>query len=102
MPYMRIYEITAKAGQEQAMRQALAGLSRTVAALEGCRDVEIAIDEKAGSRFRFVERWADRSAWEQSAASLPKGAFAPIMAAASEPPATFAGLDLLLDDALSH
>lgn len=92
MAYVRIYEITASASKEQVMLEALATLSDAVLALEGCSGVEIVVDEMAGSRLRFVERWTSRSAWEQSEAALPKSAFGPVMGAASQPPTAFAGI----------
>lgn len=91
MPYIRIYELSAKEGCEDDMWRAISSLARAVSGLHGCIGVEMVADEKVATSLRFIERWSDREQWEHSKALLPKDLLTPIMDAATAMPVTFAG-----------
>jgi quinol monooxygenase YgiN len=56
--------LIAKAGQEQALHQALLTLVPTTRAEEGCLQYDLFRDNENGRRFVLIERWQNRALWE--------------------------------------
>ena len=86
MTVSRYYLMIAKAGQADALRDALIGLAEKVKALPGCQGAEISQEAEAPTRFHFVERWASVDAHKEGGKMLGKDATAEIRAAIAEPP----------------
>jgi quinol monooxygenase YgiN len=82
----RQYVLTAKEGQAGALQQALIDLAALVRPVAGCEGVEILQDVKLPERFVFVEKWASVEAHKTGGETLPKDAFAPVMATLGEKP----------------
>jgi quinol monooxygenase YgiN len=81
MTIMRHYFMTAKAGMEDDLERALLDLMPIVRPLDGCEGLELLRDQKDSRRFAFLERWASVEAHKKVAVTLPREAFAPMLAA---------------------
>ena len=86
MSFVRLYRMTARSGEEQALSDALGALAGKVRALEGNAGVELYRDMANPPCFTFLERWASAAAHEAGGRLLGKEAFAPIMALLAAPP----------------
>jgi quinol monooxygenase YgiN len=86
MAYIRYYCMTAREGEEEALRSALEALSDKVRPISGCGGTELLEDADKPGRYVFLERWTSADAHKEGGKLLGKGAFAPIMATLAGPP----------------
>ncbi len=88
MTICRDYLMTANEAQVDQLKGALKILASQVKAVGGCEGVEFYQETKVPTRFHFLERWTSVDAHRAAGQLLGKEAFAPIMAAVAEPPAS--------------
>lgn len=86
MTIARVYRMTAAAGKEQALADALVAFIPVVSAVPGCSGAEALRDCDAASRFLFIEKWTSIDAHKAAGSHLPKDALAGVMGALGAPP----------------
>jgi quinol monooxygenase YgiN len=86
MSVVQSYALTAAAGKEAALEEALHRLAAIVGSLEGCEGVTLLRDSAADGRYIFMETYTDTAAHQASAAHLPKAIFSELMAVLAEKP----------------
>jgi quinol monooxygenase YgiN len=79
MSLVRIYQLTAAAGQRDALFSALADLAAAVAEVPGSNGSETLEANDSPGTFAFIERWASDEDHANSGAILPKSLFGAIM-----------------------
>lgn len=73
------YDMTAKAGSEEALGKALQALADAVKAIAGSQGAMVMQDRKERQRFLFVELWADEASRKAAGSQLPKDVMMVIM-----------------------
>lgn len=73
------YDMTAKAGSEEALGNALKALSDAVKGIAGSQGAMVMQDRKEPQRFLFVELWEDDASRKAAGSQLPKEVMAVIM-----------------------
>jgi quinol monooxygenase YgiN len=86
MKLIRIYSLTAAAGQEASLEAALDALGKMVRAVEGCDDFLVGRDQGAASAYTVLEFWRSTEHHQASASVVPKDSFRAIMSTLSESP----------------
>ncbi len=94
MGILQSYAMTAKAGRENELGDALRALAEAVSAMAGAERAEALQDRKQSGNFLFLEFWQDDEARKAAGAQLPKEVMARVMDAA-ESEMTIAGFDRL-------
>lgn len=84
--YVRFYRMTARDGEDAALRAALEALAGKVRPLEGCVGTELLEDADKPGQYVFLERWTSVDAHKAGGKLLGKESFAPIMAVLAGPP----------------
>jgi quinol monooxygenase YgiN len=86
MTIARIYKMSAAAGKEQELLDALCALERVVRQLKECLGVELLRDCKQPNQFLFIEKWPSVEAHKMAGASLPRDSFTAVKNALAAPP----------------
>ncbi len=79
MSLVRIYQLTAAAGQRETLQAALADLGAALATVPGSSGSETLEATDSPGTFAFIERWASDEDHANSGAALPKALFGAIM-----------------------
>jgi heme oxygenase (mycobilin-producing) len=83
----RIYWMNCAPGRREELRGALEALARALREIEGVESVSVLRDVEQPDDFVFVEKWDSVQAQKNSAQSLPKQAFARVIATLADRPA---------------
>jgi quinol monooxygenase YgiN len=75
MPLTILAQITAAAGQEEAVRTALTGLVAPTRAEPGCITYDLHVDNTDPGAFMFYETWETRDLWQDHNVSAHIKAF---------------------------
>ncbi len=94
MGIVQSYAMTAKAGRESELGNALRALAVAVSAMDGAERAAALQDRKESGSFLFLEFWQDEKSRKAAGAQLPKDVMARVMDAA-ESEMTIAGFDRL-------
>ena len=86
MTVARIYRMSCAPGKRDELRGALEALAGALGEIEGLQSVAVLRDVEQQDDFVFVEKWASIQAQKNSGKSLPKQAFAQVMAALADKP----------------
>ena len=73
------YDMTAKAGSEEALGKALQALAEAVKGIAGSQGAMVLQDSKENQRFLFLEFWEDAESRKAAGSQLPKDVMAVIM-----------------------
>jgi len=85
MTLVHSYDLTASAGGEDALGNALSALAQAVTAIDGSLGAKVLRDRKDGQRFLFLEFWRDEDARKAAGSQLPKEIMGQIMGAVTGP-----------------
>jgi quinol monooxygenase YgiN len=80
MAIARHYRMDAAEGKGEELASALAALASALNGVPGFEGADLLHDVDHPSRLIFIEKWSSIEAHKQSASSLPKDAFANVMA----------------------
>lgn len=86
MKLIRIYTLTATAGQDAVLEAALVALKAIVTAMDGCEQFIVGREQKPAGLYTVLELWTTVEAHRASGSAIPKSAFGPVMGALSGPP----------------
>ena len=86
MAVARIYRMSCGPGRREELHGALEALAGALREIEGLQSVSVLRDVEQPDDFLFVEKWASVQAQKSSGKSLPKQAFARVMAALADKP----------------
>ena len=81
-----IYRMSCASGRREELRDALEALAGAPREIEGLQSVSVLREVEQPDDFVFVEKWASVQAQKSSGKSLPKQAFARVMAALADKP----------------
>ncbi|MCB2060323.1 MAG: antibiotic biosynthesis monooxygenase [Novosphingobium sp.] len=81
MALVHSYDMTAKAGSEDALGAALQALADAVKDIAGSQGAMVMQDRKESQRFLFLEFWQDEESRKAAGSQLPKEVMAQIMGA---------------------
>lgn len=79
------YDMTAHAGREDALREALEALGEAVKGIAGSQGSMALQDRKEPQRFLFLEFWQDEASRNAAGPQLPKDVMSRIMASVGGP-----------------
>jgi len=79
------YDMTAHAGREDALSEALEALAEAVKGISGSQGAMVLQDRKEPQRFLFMEFWEDEAARNAAGPMLPKDVMGRIMASVGGP-----------------
>lgn len=85
MTLVHSYDLTASAGGEEALADALSALARAVKDIDGSLGAKVLRDRKDGQRFLFLEFWRDEEARKAAGSQLPREIMGRIMGAVTGP-----------------
>lgn len=71
MSVTRFYDVKAKTGRGDTMRQVLVDLAVAAGAADGCEGIDVLADRADADRFLLVERWASEEAHGTAVKALP-------------------------------
>lgn len=80
MALVHSYDMTAKAGSEEALGKALQALADAVKGIAGSQGAMVLQDRKEAQRFLFLEFWQDEESRKAAGSQLPKEVMGVIMA----------------------
>ena len=86
MAVARIYRMSCAPGRREELRGALEALAGALREIEGLQSVSVLRDVEQPDDFVFVEKWASVEVQKSSGKSVPKQAFAQVMAALADKP----------------
>ncbi|MEO6092770.1 MAG: antibiotic biosynthesis monooxygenase [Novosphingobium sp.] len=95
MNLVHSYVMTAAAGREQALADALADLAEAVKTIAGSQGAMVLRDRREPGRFQFLEFWDSEDSRKAAGAQLPKATMGAIMGALAGP-LQMAGYDRLI------
>lgn len=85
MAIVHSYDMTAHAGREDALSEALEALAEAVKGIAGSQGAMVLQDRKEPQRFLFLEFWEDETARNAAGPQLPKDVMGRIMASVGGP-----------------
>lgn len=94
MALVHSYDMTARAGSEEALGQALEALAEAVKGIRGSEGAMVLHDREQAQRFVFLEFWDNEESRKAAGSQLPKEVMARIMGAVGGP-LKMAGYDRL-------
>jgi quinol monooxygenase YgiN len=85
MEFVRVYRLKPAEGKAEELASALAQLADAIGALPGSERRELYRD-RADDSYLFSETWQSEAVYVAASSELPRGVFAPVMAAIDGPP----------------
>ena len=85
MGLVHSYDLTARAGREEALGNALEALGEAVKGIAGSQGAMVLRDRKEANRFMFLEFWEDEASRKAAGSQLPKDVMSALMAAVGGP-----------------
>jgi heme-degrading monooxygenase HmoA len=85
MALVHSYQMTARAGGEGALAEALAALAEAVKGIAGSQGAMVLRDRKEAQKFLFLEFWDGEESRKAAGSQLPKEVMGRIMAALGGP-----------------
>ena len=95
MAIVHSYDLTANAGQEQALDSALRALGEAVKTIAGSQGTMVLQDSKEPQHFLFLEFWQDEASRKAAGSQLPKDVMGQLMAAVAGNPIKMADYERL-------
>ncbi len=86
MAVARIYRMSCAPGRREELRGALEALAGALREIEGVQSVSVLRNVEQPDDFVFVEKWPSVQAQKSSGKSLPKQAFARVIATLADKP----------------
>ena len=86
MAIARIYRMSCAPGRREELHGALEALADALREIEGLQSVSVLRDVEQQDDFVFVEKWESLHVQKSSGKSLPKQAFARVIAALADQP----------------
>jgi len=85
MGLVHSYDLTARAGSEEALGNTLEALGEAVKGIAGSQGAMVLRDRKEANRFLFLEFWDDEASRKAAGSQLPKDVMGALMAAVGGP-----------------